>query len=393
MRFILLLICVFISCTLPAQMMPSYKMTKNYSARQLEDWLRKNVRPRYTYPADFNISTQINTGWKTIHDTRSGRSVVGYGTGRASDVYNVDAILDFQYLLGQAWAFARTEFRNSGGLFGGTTSKFALSRAFIGYHFTAGGPVILDAYLGRRSLLKLYNSQLIFNGHGDGVTAYFSYMPKDILEIRASSGVYINQSKPYWIFRSALFNIAKLGLYLDYIFIHWGRVSPTIAVNGIPFSYNVSQFLVGWEYKPQFLSKNIQVFAAMLLNSSAQINALSHGSREKTAGYVGFQIGTVKKQNDFSLQVQLQFCRLQAVPPWTLDGIGTGAFTNSIFTATSSRNVSDKTNFKGWEMIANYAITDDLTISGKLQRSVPMNKAIGPDFNYTTFKLETRYTF
>lgn len=368
-------------------------MTKSYSVRQLEDWLRKNVRPRYISPFDFNIATQINTGWKNVHDSRSGNSVVGYGTGRASNSYNVDATLDFDYALGRAWIVARTEFRNTGGLFRGTANNFSLARAYIGYHFTASGPVILDTYVGRRSLTKMYDSQIMFRGYCDGATVYFSYMPKEIIEIRASSGIYNDQARPYWIFRTGLFNIAKLGLYLDYVFVHWGDSQPPTATNNIQINYNVSQFLVGWEYKPQFLQKNIQVFAAMLLNSSAQINRLTHGSREKTAGYVGLQVGTVKKQNDFSVQAQLQFCRLQAVPPWTMNGIGTGAFTRSIFTAQNSSTVSDQTNYKGWEATANYAITDDLTLSAKLQRSVPMNKFIGPDFNYTSFKLETKYTF
>ncbi len=394
MRFKVLAIVAFLFCPLlHAQMMPSYKMTKRYSVRELEEWMKKNIRPRFVSPADFNISAQMNTGWTNTHDVLGGVSQVGAAAGVAANSYNVGVNLDMDYSFGQAWVDTRISFKNSGGMFSGSTASFELSRAYIGYHFTASGPVVVDLNVGRRDLTKIYDSQLQYRGYSDGATMLLFYMPKEMVDIKAIAGVYAVRAKPYWIFRNGLYNIVKTGIYLDYTFTHWGDVRPNGATNDINMDYNISQFGVGWEYKPQILKKDIKVFAALLLNHKARINELSHGSKENTGGYVGLQFGNVKKQNDFSVQGQLQFCRLQAVPPWSMSGIGTGSAPNSIFTATSSANVNGNTNFKGWETIVNYAITDELTLTGKLQRSVPMNKAIGELFNYTSFKLETKYTF
>ena len=66
--------------------------------------------------------------------------------------------------------------------------------------------------------------------------------------------------------------------------------------NGTDVRFNISQFLVGWEYKPEIIKRDIKVFAALLNNHGAtKTNVVCHGSKEKMAGYVGLQLGSVKK--------------------------------------------------------------------------------------------------
>lgn len=393
MRIKYLILALFCSSAIFAQVAPSYKMTKKYSVRELEEWLKKNVRPRFVNTADFDISAQINTGWTTIHDMLGARSQVGRAAGRPSNKYNADLLLDFSYVVGRAWVLARTSFRNSAGLFGGTTNSFSLNRAYIGYHFTTYGPFICDGMVGRNSLTKIYNSQLQYDSTCDGASLITSYMFGKIVDLRAIIGVYIQGSRAFYIVRGGLFNIANIGLYYDYTYTHWGRIRPATANNGLNIKFNISQFLVGWEYKPKWLKKELKFFAALLKNTAATITNLSKGSRASMGGYVGMQLGTVKKQKDFSIQGQLQYCALQAVAPWDVSGISNGTAPVSMYNATSSRNLNGRTNFKGWEVILNYALTNQITLTGKLQRSVPFNKIIGQPFNYTSFKLESQYVF
>ena len=76
-----------------------------------------------------------------------------------------------------------------------------------------------------------------------------------------------------------------------------------------------------------------------------------------------------------------------------MNGIGTGAKAGALFTAPSSQTVNDTTNFQGWEAVANYGVSDQLTLTAKLQRSVRLNENIGQPFSLTTFQLATKYTF
>lgn len=395
MRLSILLLVLSFTAPLSAQLMPSYKMTKRYSVRELQEWLRKNVRPRFITPADFDLTFQVNSGWKYEHNMIGGVSQVGAAAGRPSNKYNADLTIDYSYAFGRTKVGIRTAFRNSGGLFGGTARGLDVGRAFISYDFVTHGPFVCMVYVGRRVLLRVYNSQMQFSGSADGAGIVTSYGWEKVANLRFLGGLYISNNRSFYITRGEIFNIASLGFYFDYVYVHWGDTRPPAAqsTNGINVQFNTSQFLVGWDYKPQWINKDLKIFAALIQNHGATINLISHGSRESLAGYVGAQYGNAKKQNDFSIQVQLQFCQLQAIPPWDMSGIGTGRATVSIFRATSPQTVNDNTNFKGWEGKILYAVTDNLTLTAKVQRSMTLNKAIGLPFDFTSFKLETQYIF
>lgn len=397
MRLILLLALFIFSAPLSAQLMPSYKMTKKYSVRQLQEWLKQNVRPRFITPANFNMSFQVNSGWKYAHDMLGGVPQVGFGTGKASNSYNADLTIDYIYAYGRGRLVARTAFRNAGGLFGGgTTNKLEVGRAYIAYNLTTHGPFICELNVGRRTFIKVYNSQMQFKGWIDGANVISSYIWEKVVDARFLGGIYISNQQGFWVTRGGLFNIAAIGLYFDYVFVHWGKTRPLVVTNENKLNnlaYNVSQFLLGWDYKPQWINKDLKLFVALISNHGATRNEISDYSKESLAGYVGAQYGNAKKQNDFSIQVMLQFCQLQAIPPWDMTGIGSGRAPVSIFKATSAQTVNQNTNFKGWEGKALYALTDDLTLTAKLQRSVTLNKALGEPFNFTSFKLETQYVF
>lgn len=394
MRLIFLFLFILFSAPLSAQVMPSYKMTKQYSVRQLEEWLKKNVRPGFINPANFDVAFQINTGWKYTHDLMNSVSLVGFSAGRPSNSYFANLTVDYDYSFGRFSLVARTSFRNSGGLFGGTARNFELERGYISWRITVRGPFSSRLDAGRRSLTKIYNSQMQFTGRADGLTFINSYLWDKVFDARVTGGIYIfSVPRGFGLLRAGLFNIADLGFYFDFAYSYWGDNRPPGATNNINIKYNLTQYLVGWDYKPKWLNKDIKVFGALIKNVGATANFLTNGSKESMAGYVGLQLGSAKKQGNYSFQFMLQTCALQAIPPWDMDGIGIGRAPVTVFTATNIANANTNTNFKGWEGAALYAVTDQLTLTMKLQRSVTRNQAIGQPKNFTTYKLETQYIF
>lgn len=390
----LLLIPFLCSTSLFAQLSPTLRQTTRYSVRELEDWLQKQDRPNYVTPARFTIGGQVVGKWKNVQETLGGVNQVGQNTSVSNNQFTVDTEIQSSYALGRTFGNIRLKFSNTAGTFNGTANSINLSRAYLGYHFITYGPHTLDVQAGRRALGKIYNSQIMFKNTCDGATLFAFYGWKKIVEYQFIGGVYTSNPGPFWVTRGRLFNMANLGFYFDYAYIFWGKVKPSSNITQIGTKYGVSQYLIGWERKPEWLGTNIQAFAALLVNSRAVAHALSDNKKENLAGYVGLQYGTVKSKGDFSLQGQLQFCQLQAVPNWDVSGIGRGNKAKAdFFKASNITQANGNTNYKGWELTLNYALTDQITLTTSFQRSVNLSKAIGLPSSYSNYSLSTAYSY
>lgn len=396
-KYLKFFIIFSIICTtsLHAQLAPSLRETTKYSVRQLEDWLKRQNRPNYLVPATLSISGDVSSSWENIYEVLGKQPQVGSGTSNPNNVFGISTKLQLSYKAGKTWGVGRLTFKNTGGVFNGSANSINLGRAFIGYHFFTGGPMKLDITAGRRELNTMYNSQIAYSGKGDGATGYFSYQWGSIADLQATGGLYTSLNASFFIVRGSIFNIANLGAYIDYSFSYWGSAKPVAAISTFNTKYGVSQFLMGWDFSPRSLFKHdIQLFVALLTNHRAVCIPLSNGAPERGAGYVGAQVGRTKKRNDWSLQGQLQFCQLQAVPEWDVSGIGQGASARGAFNKATSLNlINGKTNYKGWQLKLQYALTDTITLTSSLKRALPDNKAIGRDSNFTSFKLEAVFSF
>lgn len=385
---------LFFSVPLFAQLSPSLRQTTKYSVRELEDWLRSQSRPNYVIPARYTIGGQISAKWKNIHETRGSQDQLGPGTGQSNNQYSIDTEIQFAYFFRQAFGDTRLSFRNSGGTFSGSSNAIELNRAYIGYHFITQGPHTLDVNVGRRDTRKLYNSMLMFKTRADGITGFVNYIWKNIVEYQATMGLYTSNPGSFWVARGRLFNIANLGFYFDYDYVWWAKNKPNRNTSNIQTKYGVSQFLVGWERKLSWLPSNLQFFAALLYNNRATRHPILKNQVLNVGGYAGAQYGTIKKKGDFSIQGQLQFCQLQAVPPWDMSGIGLGnTARSSFYRARTPEQLNDNTNFKGWEIKLNYALTDKVTLTSNFQRSVNLSDSVGLPASYTNFSLATAYSF
>ena len=390
----LIIFSCFLFSPLYAQVTPTLRETTRYSVRELDDWLKKQDRPNFVIPYRYDISGQVLAKWKNVHQSLDGAAVVGSGNRTSNNQYAIDTEVVLLYEYGRAFGNSRLAFSNTGGLFNGSANSINLTRAYIGYHFITYGPHTLDINLGRRELNKMYNSQLMFRSRADGATLFAYYIWKKIVEFQAYAGIYSTSPSSFWLFRGRLFNIADLGFYFDYVFVDWGAVKPSSNVTNIKTKYGCSQFLVGWERKPKWLGTNIQAFAALVLNSRAKPHPLSDNELQNLGGYVGVQYGSTKSKGNFSAQAQLQFCQLQAVAPWDFAGIGRGPVSNdNLFEVSNLTDVNGNTNYKGYGLKFNYALTDQITIGTSLDRSVNLSKRIGPSSSYTNVQASTTYVF
>lgn len=390
----LFIFSVCLSSSLFAQLTPTLRQSTQYSVRELEEWLKTQSRPNYVLPAKYSIAGQVTASWKNVYEKLGSQSQVGTDASKPSNQYSINSEILFNYFKGRTFGNARLNFRNTAGTFGGSANSISLSRAFIGYHILTYGPHTLDLNVGRRNLRKIYNSQIMFKSQADGITGFAYYMWKNIVEYQATMGLYTSNPASFWVVRGRLFNIANMGFYFDYDYIFWGKNKRSSSFFDLETKYGVSQFLIGWERIPAWLGSNLQFFVALLYNNRAQPNVLSLNKRQNLAGYVGGQFGTVKNKGDFSIQGQLQFCQLQAVPEWDMAGIGRGNTAKGDFFKASDVGLANgNTNFKGWEVKLNYALTKQITVSAELQRSLSLNKDIGQPANYTTFSLTSSYSF
>lgn len=390
----LFLFSCFLALPLYAQLTPTLRQSTKYSVRELQDWLEKQDRPNYVIPYRYSIAGQVVAKWKNDHQTLGSETVVGSGSSKPSNQYSAQTEVQFLYEYGRAFGNARLVFSNKGGLFKGSANSISLNRAYIGYHFITYGPHTIDVNLGRRDLNKLYNSQMMFRSKADGATLFAFYIWKNIVEFQTYAGIYSTNPSSFWLLRGRLFNIANLGFYFDYVWVDWGAVKPSSNVTNIKTKYGCSQYLIGWERKPKWLGTNIQAFAALIVNNRAKPHPLSANKKENLAGYVGIQYGTTKKKGAVSAQAQLQFCQLQAIPPWDFAGIGRGPVArDDLFSASTLGDVNGNTNYQGYQLKLNYALTDQIIIGSSFQRSVNLSDLIGPTSSYTNFQVSTTYIF
>ena len=96
----------------------------------------------------------------------------------------------------------------------------------------------------------------------------------------------------------------------------------------------------------------------------------------------------MKKEGDWSVEIQYQYVQAQAIPEGDVSGIGRGNVLDESFTTCSRRGEG---NYKGWRFESLYAITDNLIIDTIYEFSNAANKQIGGPHEYEKFEVETIY--
>jgi hypothetical protein len=129
---------------------------------------------------------------------------------------------------------------------------------------------------------------------------------------------------------------------------------------------------------------------------------VKEGKKENLGWYAGATIGLVKKAGDWAIDANYQWVQAQAVAQSDSSGIGRGnAASSGFYTVnqngsgafTTQSNAFGSNNFKGFQVEALYAFTDNLTVQQIFQMSWTLNRNIGPNGDYKLYEAEFIYAF
>ncbi len=359
--------------------------------------------------------------------------------------------LKFDYVLDKTWAVAHLQYDNAAGVdsqdipcdldkngwFGsGKCNELCLKKAYFGYSLWNDPCSRMDIELGRRgNLYYVFDSNVQFLSRLDGIVLKYEgtseLLPKYYAKL---AGFVVDERVNHfaWATEVGLINIMDSGFDFKYSFIDWmphARVRCAKAKCDIDPSYDgpfnkghfkhnpeafqfyVSQWTMYYNFDPElFCGKSAQLYGAFLMNHGRKyakvfkhtdIVATKHNRhthpelhgtdkiRANLGWYVGFLIGEIKKEGDWSVEVQYQVVQALVMPEQDEAGISRGNVLSESFT----RQGRGYTNYKGWKVEALYAITDNLSIDGIVEASRQANKRIGGRHHYSKVELETIYAF
>ncbi len=380
---------------------PTCEFVEKADKKEIVKWLKKMERPGVESVKNLSINGQVTAKWKNIHEKLGGIKQVGMNsvTGIPNNQFEIDVKLQFNYREGKTWVGIECDFDNKLGSHSGTIDRISLNRAYLGYHFLKFGPVSFDLTVGRRKMSEMYNSDIEFDSRAEGATLILVAELEKMVAINLKYGLYLVDARvaqPMWVAQVALYNIANIGTYIDYTLTDWTHTG--IDRNGIrdnpQYRFIISQWLVGWNFLPKYIKKDIKLFAAFLLNHDAQRTAVTKNKKENIGWYAGFQFGAVRKRRDFALKAEWQMVQAQAIPDFDISGIERGNAQGGTFFLTPGKpQFNGNGNYQGAEVSLLLAISDYITIKPRVQRAVSADKNIGDSVSYTAFKIDTSYTF
>jgi hypothetical protein len=309
------------------------------------------------------------------------------------------------YRTDRTWAAMKVEFDNDMGVRSGTVNKIKLEKAYLGGRLVAGDTFTWDAELGRRYLINVFDSRVEFGAIFDGVLFRFSKAWQDIGDFYANVAAFLvdDRFNHYGeVVEIGALRIANVGLNMKYSVINWYKPYPSTE-NPQRWKFLVNQVMTSYQFYPQWIGKKlIKFYAAGLMNPLAQ-DVVQTGFKKQNLGwYAGVSIGVVKKAGDWAVDGNYQWVQAQTVPDIDTSGIGRGNAAGAGFytigsdgsgVATTQANATGGCNYKGFEIEALYAFTDNLTVLQNFKWTDTLNTTIGPDLKYKQWEIEFIYAF
>ncbi len=376
----------------------------------LRRWIRdKRMVTLKEIGGDLSISGEVRTEFQDSAETKNGIRQRGDGGAENKPQYAWDSEVNLMldYRTDRTWAAIKLEFDNDMGQRSGTVSNIKLEKAYLGGRIVPGDTITIDAEIGRRYLFNVYDSKVEFASLFDGALFRFNKTWPSIGDFYVNPGVLLVDDKTNhyaYVAEIGGLRIGNVGVNLKYSIIDWYKPYADV-LNDLRYKFVVSQILGVYQFYPEWIGKKlIKFYAAGLCNHLAEGVAQTHWRRQNYACYAGMSIGLVKKQYDWAVDCNYQWVQAQAVPNFDCSGIGrgnaagVGFYTNAAngdpaSGATTAKTAVGSTNYKGFEIEALYAFTDNLTVQQVFKYSNTLNKNIGPNLKYRQYEIEFIYAF
>lgn len=378
----------------------------------LRRWIRdKRLVTVKEIGGDLSISGEVRTEFQDTSEVRDGIRQRGQGGvfshTKAQYAWDLEVNLMIDYRTDRTWAAIKLEFDNDMGTRSGTLNKIRLEKAYLGGRIVPGDTFTFDCELGRRFLFNVFESKLEFSSLFDGVLFRFSKAWESIGDFYLNAGALLVDDKTNhyaYVTEIGALRIANTGVNVKYSIIDWYKPYAN-ELNNLRYKFLVSQLLLNYQFYPEWIGKKlVKFYGAGLYNALAGGVEQTHGERQNWGWYAGVLIGMVKKQFDWAVEANYQWVQAQAVPEFDSSGIGRGNAANVGFYtnnadgdpgsgATNVHTAVGGGNFKGFEIQALYAITDNITVQQNFVCSTTLDKSIGPNLRYKQYEIEFIYAF
>ena len=348
--------------------------------------------------------------------------------------FDVEFNLYFKYDYGCAYAVAHLQFDNACGVSdngwlnfdqdpagyhgSGVGRELSLKRAYWGYNIYDGCGTRFDIEVGRHKLYDIFESEVQYGSRMDGIALYYSGSSEGKGEwYWTLAGFVVDERVNHLAYGTEVgyMNIMDQGFDVQYSFVNWNKYGRNrfFVRNPNGFRFKTSQLTLTYHLNPEwFGDRPAEVFGAVLYNGDKKHRAevfrgefdpvtgeleyepipnphQKKQNRERWGWYVGFLVGKVRKEGDWSLEVQYQYISAYVFPDDDCNGFGRGNVLDESITYQRRSHV----NYKGWKVEGLYALTDNLSIDTKLEVTRAANKTIGGPHHFSNFEIEAIYAF
>ena len=364
----------------------------NDDMEALRRWIRdKRMVTVKEIGGDLSLSGEVRTEFQDTNETKNGIRQRGKNAATTKPQYawDVEVNIMIDYRTDRTWAAIKLE------------------KAYLGGRIVAGDTFTFDGEIGRRFLYNVFDSRIEFASLFDGVLFRMSKAFPSVGDFYLNGGAFLIDDKVNhygYIAEMGALRIGNVGLNMKYSIVDWYKPYAN-RLNDLRYKYLVSQFLTSYQFYPEWIGKRlIKFYAAGLRNHLADGVEQTNHERQNWGWYAGVSIGLVKKQGDWALDANYQWVQAQAIPEFDVSGIGRGnaegiglytnnADGNPASGATTRETAVGNCNYKGFEIEALYAFTDNLTLLQNFKFSNTLNKNIGPNLRYKQYEAEFIYAF
>lgn len=382
---------------------------ENEDIQALRDWINsKRMITVRELGGQLSISGEARAEMQATAETLNGEALRGRGKDLPTNTYDAEFNLSIDYRTENTWAAARIKFDNDAGIindnFGsGTNQKIKVDKAYFGYRLIDGDRHTMDVEVGRRGMFLLFDSKLQFASNFDGASFKDTYAIDKVGDLYYQVGVFlVNEKKDQaaYVGECGILNVANTGFYTKYSLIDWDTKDNV----SIPqqFHFIVSQLSMGYKFIPQPWDKVVNIYLAGLYNHRARRLEVSNRQLANYGGYVGFSIGQIKQEGDWSFDANYQVLAAQCVPDFDVLGIGLGNSPGVGYyytkgkdklTENTAKDAQGNVNYRGFRFTLQYMLTNNLNIYQEWAQSITLDDHIGPFRRYKQYEVELIYAF
>ena len=285
----------------------------------------------------------------------------------------------------------------------GECDDICIKRAYAGYNFIDCDDLVFDLEMGRRPMYTIFDSRIEFHARFDGLLFKLSKIVKDKGKFYANGGPFVVDFRVNhyaYIIETGVLDFYQSNFDIKYSFIDWRKHGKNrcLILDAQGWRFKNSQLSLAYNINPKYIPavcKKARLYGAFLYNHTAHgldkfdnVITITDFRKQNDAWYAGLIIGEVRKKGDWSVDINYQYVRAQAIPECDMHGIGRGTVAEPFL-----KTGLGKGNYKGWHFEGLYAVTDKLSLDFLYEFSNEIEKKIGGSVLYHRYEFDVIHAF